>query len=93
LTGPRQLELYKRTDEILLRYWDLIGVSGIPEAEDEYHSYLPQVVRLAVDCADQHKISECLFKVETGSMRLPGDKQRCKQTAEMVLRAKNELGL
>jgi len=39
---PKQLELYKRIDEILFYRWDPIGVSDGAWARDEYQSYLPQ---------------------------------------------------
>jgi hypothetical protein len=38
---PHQDELYRRTDEVLHYIWDPIGVAGVPEARDEYDSYLP----------------------------------------------------
>jgi len=40
---PRELELYKRCDEVLHYLWDPIGVAGAPAARDEYHAYLPEV--------------------------------------------------
>jgi hypothetical protein len=33
--------------EILLRDWDPIGVNDVPEAQDEYDSYVGGVYRLA----------------------------------------------
>jgi hypothetical protein len=41
--NPHNKELYRRVDEVLHYIWDPIGVCGIPEARDEYNSYLPQV--------------------------------------------------
>lgn len=45
---PDQMALYRRIDEILRNDWDPIGVSGIPEARDEYYDYLPIVFRLVL---------------------------------------------
>jgi hypothetical protein len=43
---PDQLELYRRTDEVLHYIWDPIGIADVPEARDEYHSYLPRIFEL-----------------------------------------------
>jgi hypothetical protein len=39
---PKDKELYRRIDEVVHYLWDPIGVSDVPEARDEYHSYLPE---------------------------------------------------
>ncbi len=90
---PDQMELYKRIDEILWSDWDPIGVSGAPEARDEYYDYLPQVFRLALDGSNENRIAEYLFWVESERMGLAGNKQKCKQIGLLVLRAKTDLGL
>jgi hypothetical protein len=90
---PDEMELYKKIDEILWNDWDPIGVSGAPEARDEYYGYLPTVFRLALEGSGENKITDYLLSVETERMGLPGNKQKCKQIAGLVLRAKTELGL
>ncbi len=44
--SDRENELYQRVDEVLHYLWDPIGVSDVPGARDEYHSYVPQVFSL-----------------------------------------------
>jgi hypothetical protein len=64
-----QLQLYKGIDEILWKDWDPIGVS--PDGpRDEYHTYLPQVFRLALEDAAPQKIAEYLHKVVSERMGL-----------------------
>jgi len=41
--SPRELALYRATDEVLHYIWDPVGVAKAPEARDEYHAYLPRV--------------------------------------------------
>ena len=41
--SPEHQELYGRVGEVLHYLWDPIGVSGVPQARDEYDSYVPQV--------------------------------------------------
>lgn len=50
-------ELYSRIDEVLHYVWDPIGISGVPEARDEYHSYLPVVFGKVKRGADKKGIS------------------------------------
>ncbi len=87
------MKLYKRIDEILWTDWDPVGVSGVPEARDEYYGYLPTVFQLVLENASENKITEYLLWVETKRMGLSGNQQKCKQIAAMVLKERNELGL
>jgi hypothetical protein len=90
---PEQMELYRRVDEILWKDWDPIGVSGFPEARDEYYSYLPNAFRLTLEGSGKSKIAEYLFSIEAERMGLPGNKQKCMRIAGMLLKAKDDLGL
>ena len=50
---PKDEELYRRVDEVLHYILDPIGVSGIPQARDEYYSYLPGVFQLVKHNAEK----------------------------------------
>ena len=80
-----EAELYKRIDEVLHYIWDPIGVAGSPEARDEYYSYLPQVFTLAKIKNNQSKITEYLKKIETESMCINNNKDRCNLAAEIII--------
>src|SRR5688500_11864329 len=84
----KQLELYKRIDEI---FWDPIGVSDSEAARDEHHSYLPKVFRMALEDASQQEIAKHLFLNETKSMGMEGDLQHCLNVAKLVLNAREEI--
>ena len=88
---PDQLALYEKVDELLWTEWDPIGVSDIPEARDEYYGYLPTIFKLAMDGADEYKISKHLLEFERSSMGISGNEVNCKRVARMVLNAKQEL--
>ena len=90
---PDQLALYKRTDQILWKDWDPIGVSDAPEARDEYYDYLPQVFKLAIEGASAKTIPEYLHSVETETMGLSGNLRHCREVAKIILREKEALGL
>ena len=65
-----QLQLYKGIDEILWKDWDPIGVSMMGAPRDEYHAYVPQVFRLALEDAAPQKIAEYLHEVVSERMGL-----------------------
>ena len=67
---PSEMELYRRTDEVLHYIWDPIGVSGVPEARDEYHSYLPRVFSMLASTTDGKEIVDYLISVERDMMGL-----------------------
>src|ERR1700722_5633925 len=56
---------------LLMKYWDPIGVNGIPEASDEYDSYLGPLAKKLHEGADANKISEYLSEVQTKRMEIP----------------------
>ena len=63
-------ELYRRVDEVLHYLWDPIGVSDVPEARDEYHSYLPHVFSLLVHRASAEQITDFLVHTAAETMGL-----------------------
>jgi hypothetical protein len=67
---PEEMELYRRTDEVLHYIWDPIGVSGAPEVRDEYYSYLPRVFSMLSSTVDGKEIVEYLISVERDMMGL-----------------------
>ena len=60
-----------RIREILLRDWDPIGVASIPEAQDEYDSYVGQVYQLLVAGPSAETVANHLVRIETERMGLP----------------------
>ena len=66
----REVELYKRCDEVLQYIWDRIGVAGAAGARDEYDSYLPQVFSRVRDNAEPDDIVSYLVMVEETNMGL-----------------------
>ncbi|MDE8763083.1 MULTISPECIES: hypothetical protein [Rhizobium] len=73
--------------KILLTEWDPIGVSDIPEAQDEYDAYADTVFgMLANQTASVDAIAQYLFKIATERMGLsyPGLAERCDKAARAV---------
>ena len=65
-------EIRLRIRGVLMDAWDPIGVKDIPEAADEYDSYLGDVFELIERDAPITEISDYLRWVETHQMGLGG---------------------
>ena len=77
--------------EVLLREWDPIGVGDIPEAQDEYDSYVGQVHGLLLRREPLYKMVDFLWWAETDHMGLCGNRRRTEQVAERLLRLPDEM--
>lgn len=67
---PEQTELYRRVDEVLHYVWDPLGVSGVPEARDEYYSYVPNVFSMLIKKVSTKEIVDFLNQTATQTMGL-----------------------
>ena len=67
----RVREIQGSIRQVLLRDWDPIGVSDVPEAEDEYDSYVGGVYRLLASGASEDEIVEHLYRIEYDAMGTP----------------------
>ena len=72
--------------EVLANDWDPIGISSLPNAIDEYDSYIPTLYRLLREDADADKISKHLEQLETVSMGFAAVCGRSQQVAELLIR-------
>ena len=61
----------------LMQHWDPIGVSEIPEAQDEYDSYVGPVYRLLASGASDADLIDYLYRTETDTMGLTRLGSRC----------------
>ena len=77
-------EIQEKIRQVLLHDWDPIGVSGIPEAQDEYDSYVGGIYRLLASGASEYQIIERLYNIETVSMGLNGNREGLKGVAEKL---------
>jgi hypothetical protein len=80
---PDQKELYRRVDEVLHYLWDPVGVAAVPEARDEYYSYLPRVFSLLTTDAPPEDIISFLVTTQTDAMGV-GSSGACDRAAEVV---------
>lgn len=64
------LELYRRTDEILHFVWDPCGIGGRAGARDEYFAYLPGVFALVKSGASAPELEAHLNAIAQDRMGL-----------------------
>jgi hypothetical protein len=83
----RNQELHEAVNLILWENWDPIGVNDIPVARDEYRGYVPSVVRLLQDGADETKLSEHLHSLERPRMGIETYADHRKAVAQKLLSA------
>ena len=84
---PEQRRLTRIIREILLHEWDPIGVSGIPEAADEYDNYADVVANmLLTQSPSAEDIHRYLYEVATEHMGLsyPTLAARCEKASRTV---------
>jgi hypothetical protein len=72
----------ERVGEILHYVWDPIGVSGVPQARDEYDSYVPLVAQMLMEGKKEEEIARHLHRVEGETMGLSAGASPSKQTEE-----------
>jgi hypothetical protein len=84
-------ELLCRIDEVLHYRWDPIGVAGVPQARDEYESYVPQVFQLLKGTVDGKDVADYLNWLGTEHIGMGSDPSRDAEVVEALLRWRNHL--
>ena len=74
---------------ILLKEWDLIGIQDIPEAQDEYDSYILSIYQLIQLKKSEEEVFNYLWRIETEHMGLSGNKQHTKTIAHKLIQLSN----
>jgi hypothetical protein len=60
--------------DILLKEWDPIGIANVPEASDEYDSYVPGVYKRLISRVSEDDLFDHLWMIETEQMGLCGNR-------------------
>jgi hypothetical protein len=77
---------------VLLAEWDPIGISEIPEAQDEYDSYVGGVYSLLTRrYVDRHEVFAHLWQIETEYMGLNGNRPHTEAVVDRLLRLRDEM--
>lgn len=62
--------VFRRVDEVLHSIWDPIGVREIPQARDEYQSYVPKVAGFLLEHKKKAELEDYLHWLATEHMGL-----------------------
>lgn len=63
--------IWQEIHDVLLNVWDLIGVSDIESAQDEYDSYIGKIYALLLKGANAKRLERHLWWIESIYMGLP----------------------
>ena len=85
MMSPTDKILYQKIDEILWNDWDPIGVNDTPEARDEYHSYIFELIDMKKNRATPGEITNHLHRIEFEHIGLFGELERCRVVAEKIV--------
>lgn len=77
-------ELWKIVDKILWENWDPIGVNDYGGPNDEYSGYVPSIIKLLEERADEKKIAKLLFKHANENMGLSSRLEQHFDTAKLL---------
>ena len=84
--SQRGREVMQTIRAALMRDWDPIGVAEIPEAADEYDSYIGSVYRILAGTLSEDELVEFLYRTETETMGLSADsRERVREVARKLL--------
>jgi hypothetical protein len=89
--GDRARTFHEAIRQVLLHEWDPIGVRDIPEAEDEYDSYVGQLYGMLLRREPGHVLEDHLWRIETEHMGLCSNRQHTKQIVERLLQIAESL--
>lgn len=81
----RARRYHEAIHRILMQDWDPIGVAGVPEAQDEYDSYVAGVYARLIHRAPRHELVDDLWQIETEAMCLRGDRRRTGRVVDLLL--------
>jgi len=83
--SPQDQKLLSVVGEVLHYVWDPIGVSGVPQARDEYDGYVGAVFTLLRAGADEPTISAHLLGIADERMGLPARKEQSDAAAAVLI--------
>ncbi len=78
--------LMEEIQKILLKEWDPIGIQDIPEAQDEYDSYVSDIYKLIQSKRTESEVFDYLWGIETEHMGLSGDKKHTQTIANKLFK-------
>ncbi len=82
--------LFEFIEDLLSYEWDPLGLGGFGP-HDEYQTYVPQIFSLAIGNATAEEIADRLRFLETETIGVAGDFEKCKQLARIIFQKKQSV--
>jgi len=79
------IDLHEKIRRVLMLDWDPIRINEIPEAEDEYDSYVASLYAMLISDKPVSEVFEYLVWAEAEHMGLTVDRQRTLGVAEKLV--------
>jgi hypothetical protein len=76
---------------VLLREWDPIGVAHVPQAQDEYDGYVPEIYTMLIRHSSPQQVFEHLWWIETQHMGLCGNRRKTEAIAERLCAIRRDI--
>ena len=86
-------KIHQEIHKVLLGEWDPIGVRDIPEANDEYDSYIPTIYKMLISDKTKNEIFDYLWWIETEHIGVSGDRQRTEQITKRLIDLYSKYGI
>lgn len=87
----RAARYHRAIKSILLHEWDPIGVADVPEARDEYDSYVPGIYKMLISRRDEKDIFDYLWEIETEHMGLFGNRGHTEAISKKLARLRERI--
>ena len=90
--NPIKSSLGQAVSEVLHYVWDPIEIAGLPQAGDEYETYVPGVLALLLSGASESEISRHLQRLTEERMGLSTVAERSDEAALTLIEWRSHLG-
>ncbi len=77
--------------QVLINDWDPVDVQRVPEAQDEYDSYVGGIHSRLIRHAPRHELLDHIWLIETEYMGLRGNRQKAERVVDKLLKVRDEL--
>ena len=76
---------------ILLKDWDPIGVADVPQAQDEYDSYIHEIHGMLIRHVSRVELIDHLWWIESEGMGLYGNRGRTEVVVDRLIALRDEI--
>jgi len=84
IKSAKDLIIFKKIDDILWYDWDPIGINDVAP-RDEYTGYVSGILNLKKEGSDRIKIGKRLLDLETNTIGMPSNLEKCLFVADKIL--------